>query len=347
MLTVDGSYGTGGGQLVRNAVALAAITGTAVRIDSIRAKRDKPGLAPQHLTAVHAVGEICAARIDGLALHSKQILFAPGPVRGGSFSFDVGTAGSVTLVLQALLPVIIAARQRFRVNLAGGTDVRAAPPLDYLREVLLPLLARMGTPVRIQTRRRGYYPRGGGAVEAIAETQAHPLRALQLDTPGRLLRVDGLAHVAHLPAHIAERMRASALARLGPRPAPVACATSVLEGEEAVGRGGALVLWARCEHALIGAGRVAEIGLRAETLGETVAAELAADLDAAAALDTHASDQILVYLALAGGTSSFTTRGLTEHARTAMWLIEQFLPVRFSVSTAGALTRIGVCVRER
>ena len=127
---------------------------------------------------------------------------------------------------------------------------------------------------------------------------------------------------------------------------PVACDTVVLEGQAAVGQGGALVLWARCEHAVVGAGRVAERGLRAETLGETVAAELAADLDAGAALDMHASDQILVYLALAGGTSSFTTRELTEHARTAMWLIEQFLPVRFTVSRAGALTRIGVLPRQ-
>ncbi|MBI2959031.1 MAG: RNA 3'-phosphate cyclase [Betaproteobacteria bacterium] len=345
MLDIDGSYGTGGGQLVRNAVALAALTGTAMRIRAIRAKRDKPGLAPQHLTAVRAVGEICGARIDGLALRSNEISFDPGPVRGGRFAFDVGTAGSVTLVLQALLPVIIAARRSFRVQVAGGTDVRAAPPLDYLREVLLPLLVRMGADVRLETRRRGYFPRGGGAVEAKAEPGV--LQALKLDAPGRLLRIDGLAHIAHLPAHIAERMRASALGRLGARAVPVACNTAVLEGEAAVGQGGALVLWAPCEHAVIGAGCVAERGLRAETLGETVAAELAADLDAGAAVDMHASDQILVYLALTSGTSSFTTRDLTEHARTSMWLIEQFLPVRFAVSRAGALTRISVRPRDQ
>jgi RNA 3'-phosphate cyclase len=343
MLNIDGSYGTGGGQLVRNAVALAALTGTAVRIRSIRAKRDKPGLAPQHLTAVRAVVEICGGRIEGLALRSNEIEFGPGPVRGGRFAFDVGTAGSITLVLQALLPLMIAARAEYHVEVAGGTDVRAAPPLDYLREVLLPLIARMGADVRLGARRRGYFPRGGGIVEVTVAPQA--LRPLRLDAPGRLLRVDGLAHVAHLPAHIAERMRSSALGQLGARAAPAACDTAILQGEEAIGQGGALVMWARCEHTVLGAGRVAERGLRAEALGEAVGAELAADLDAHASLDVHAADQILVYLALAGGESSFTTRRLTDHVRSATWLIEQFLPVRFATSREAALTRI--CVSPR
>ena len=343
MLDIDGSFGTGGGQLVRNAVALSALTGTALRVRSIRAKRDKPGLAPQHLTAVRAVGEICGARIDGLALGSNELTFQPGRVRGGSFAFDVGTAGSVTLVLQSLLPLMVAARLGFHVELGGGTDVRAAPPLDYLREVLLPLIAGMGADVRLATRRRGYYPRGGGRVEiAVAPGVLQPLR---LDTPGRVVRIDGLAHVAHLPAHIAERMRTSAIVRLGSRAVPASCDTTVLQGEEAIGQGGALAMWARCEHTVLGAGRVAERGLRAEELGEAVGAELAADLDAHASLDAHAADQILIYLALAGAKSSFATRELTDHARTAMWLIEQFLPVRFAASREGALTRVRVSPR--
>jgi RNA 3'-phosphate cyclase len=343
MLDIDGSYGTGGGQLVRNAVALAALSGTAVRIRSIRAKRGKPGLAPQHLTAVRAVGEICGARIDGLAPRSTEIAFDPGPVRAGRFAFDVGTAGSVTLVLQALLPLMVAAGAEYHVEVAGGTDVRAAPPLDYLREVLLPLVARMGAEVRLATRRRGYFPRGGGMVEVSVAPRA--LRPLRLDAPGRLLGVDGLAHVAHLPAHIAERMRTSALGRLGSRAVPAACDTAILQGEEAIGQGGALVMWARCEHTVLGAGRVAERGLRSEALGEAVGAELAADLDAQASLDVHAADQILIYAALAGGESSFATRELTEHARTAMWLTEKLLPVRFAISREAALTRI--CVSPR
>lgn len=343
MLDIDGSHGEGGGQLLRTAVALAALTGTPIRFRSIRLKRDNPGLGPQHLAAVHAVAGLCGARVDGLALRSQQVVFAPGSLRGGEFAFDVGTAGSVTLVLQALLPVMTAARANFRVRVTGGTDVRGAPPLDYLREVVLALITRMGVHARLLTRCRGYYPRGGGTVEvSVAPNRLRPLR---LAAPGRSLEIGGLAHVAHLPAHIAERMGASVLQRLGPREVPVRCETAVLGNGEAIGRGGAVVMWARCEHTVLGAGRVAERGVRAEMLGEAVGSELAADLAVHATLDVHASDQILVYLALAGGESSFTTRELTPHARTAIWLIEQFLPVRFTTSLEGVLTRVAVAPR--
>jgi RNA 3'-terminal phosphate cyclase (ATP) len=152
-------------------------------------------------------------------------------------------------------------------------------------------------------------------------------------------RVDGLAHVANLPAHIAERMRAAALAQLGAAPARVE--THVLGGDEAIGQGGAIVLWARTDETVLGAGRVAERGVRAETVGDAAGGELAADLAAGAALDVHAADQILVWLALAGG-GRFSARTFTSHARTAVWLIEQFLPVRFDVGADGALARIEV-----
>lgn len=337
MLEIDASYGEGGGQLVRTAVALSAITGKSVRLQNVRAKRDKPGLAPQHLAAVRAVGSLCGAECSELDLRSRAFTFAPGEMRGGEFRFDVGTAGSVTLVLQALLPVLACAPVPSRVTVVGGTDVRAAPPFDYLCHVLLALLGRMGIGIECRAIRRGYYPRGGGEVE-VAVAPARP-RPLALDAPQRPARIDGLAHVANLPAHIAERMRAAALARLDAYPAHINTAT--LGGAEAIGPGGAVVVWARMGETVLGAGRVAQRGVRAEALGDEAGAELAADLAAGAALDVHAADQLLVYLALAG-SGSFATREVTGHARTAMWLIEQFLPVRFEVGTAGDLARVKV-----
>jgi len=340
MLEIDGSYGEGGGQLVRTAVALSAITGTAVRLEHVRAQRDKPGLAPQHLAAVRAVAQVCGAECAGLELRSQAFDFAPRALRSGAFRFDVGTAGSVTLVLQALLPVLACAPRSARVTVVGGTDVRAAPPLEYLCHVLLALLDRMGLHAALRTIRRGYYPRGGGEVEVtVAPARPAPLVLDRLCAPAR---IDGLAHVAHLPMHIAERMRAAALSRLGAVPAHVE--TRLLGEGDAIGQGGAIVLWARTDRSVLGAGRVAERGVRAETLGEAAGAELAADLAAGAALDVHAADQVLVYLALAGG-GRFTTRSVTSHTRTVMWLIEQFLPVRFDVGAAGALARIEVCAR--
>ncbi len=338
--SIDGSYGEGGGQLLRTAVALAALTGTPIRLHSIRARRDPPGLAPQHLAAVRAVAEIAGASCEGLALRSTELAFTPGSLRQGEFAFDVGTAGSVVLVLQALLPLMIAAPAPCRLTVTGGTDVRAAPALDYLRAVILPLLARMGGRLELITRRRGYYPRGGGIVQ-VATAPAR-LKALQLPAPGALLGIAGLAHVARLPLGIAMRMRDAALAELADTRTAATCDTALLSGDEAIGRGGAVVLWAQHEHTVLGAGRVAERGVPAETLGAAAGSELAADLAAGASLDQHAADQILIYCALARGESCFTTRSLTTHARTAMWLIAQLLKVRFTVAEGPLRTRVTV-----
>jgi RNA 3'-terminal phosphate cyclase (ATP) len=334
MLEIDGCHGEGGGQLVRTAVALAAITGTAVTITNVRAKRANPGLADQHLAAVSAVAALCDADVEGLELKAQRLVFRPRRLRGGAFHFDVGTAGSITLVLQALLPAMIHSGERISVRIVGGTDVRAAPALDYFQHILLALLGKMGARVRCNLQRRGYYPRGGGDV--VVAVDPGPLHALQLDRPGRIEMLLGSAHVANLPAHIAERMRAAALAALhGPGGAEPAIETRVLGGEAALGPGGAIVLWAETEHTVLGSGRVAQRGVRAEQLGTEAGSELALDLRAGVTLDAHASDQLPVYLALAGGESRFTARVLSSHASTTMWLIEQFLPARFETAIRG------------
>jgi RNA 3'-terminal phosphate cyclase (ATP) len=343
VLELDGSYGEGGGQLVRTAVALSAITGRALAIRNIRANRDKPGLAPQHVAAVQAVAALAGARVEGAELRSRSIQFSPHALAGGSFRFDVGTAGSVTLLLQALLPVMIASGKPCDAEIVGGTDVRMAPPLDYFREVLLHLLSRMGARVRLEVGKRGYYPRGGGEVRVSASPSA--LRPTALCAPGALRGISGLAHVANLPEHIATRMRASALEQLTPMKdvtPDIAC--RVLGTDDATGPGGAIVVWAHTEGTVLGAGRTAERGVRAEALGEAAGKELAADLAAGGTADVHAADQLLVYFALAGG-GELRTRTVSSHARTGIWLIEQFLPVRFEVSQAGALARIALAAR--
>ena len=177
MREIDGSYGEGGGQLLRTSVVLAAITGLPVHMYNIRAKRSNPGLAPQHLTAVKAVAALCNAQTEGVEVKSQEIIFRPGPLRGGEYDFPVGTAGSVTLVLQAALPAAMACGEKLRMRISGGTDVRAAPPLDYFRYVLLPLVYSMGARAKIEVLLRGYYPRGGGKVVVDVEP-CLPLRPL-------------------------------------------------------------------------------------------------------------------------------------------------------------------------
>ncbi len=344
MLEIDGSYGEGGGQLLRLAVALAAITGTRVCITSIRARRDKPGLAPQHLTGVQAVGQLCGAKIEGLTPRSQQISFEPAMLRGGDYRFDVGTAGSITLVLQALLPVMLAAQMPCKVHITGGTDIRQAPAADYLREVLIRLIERLGARVTMRVLRRGYYPRGGGEIELAVKPAT--LVPSVFDATGHIKAIYGITHVANLPDHIALRMKQAALDQLGAYATQASFETQILSHEAAFGPGGAIVCWTEREHTVLGAARVAERGVRAEALGEAVGKELVADLAAGAALDMHAADQILVYLALAGG-GSFSARSASLHARTAMWLIEQFLPVTFGVSESAELAHVTVTPRGK
>jgi RNA 3'-phosphate cyclase len=337
-IVIDGSHGEGGGQLLRTAVALAAITGRALHIENIRAKRTKGGLAPQHVAAVRAVGALCGARIDGLALRSTALTFVPAEVRGGSFDFDVGTAGSVTLVLQALLPVLAARGETGEISVRGGTDVRAAPPLDYFREVTLPLLSLMGVDTELVVRRRGYFPRGGG--EVALRIRSARVRPAAFAAAGPVRRIAGLAHVAGIDAGVAGRMRDACLAGLAGRGVRAEVEIAVLSPEQAMGSGGAVVAWAQADNTVLGAGRAAEKGIRAETLGAAVGTELHDDLTAGVGLDVHAADQMLVYLALARG-GSFSTRLLSSHAQTAIWLIEQFLPVHFQKA---ALDGRQVCV---
>lgn len=342
MLQIDGSYGEGGGQLLRTAVSLAAATGKAIRVHSVRAQRKPSGLAPQHLAAIRAACELCRGHLEGAELRSQEIAFVPNRVDAGTYTFDIGTAGSITLLFQALLPMMVAARKDFSIRVTGGTDVRGAPPFDYFRNVFMPLVSRLGVNATATLLRRGYYPRGGGTVEIAV--QPCELKPWAVENAGVLLEMGGIAHVSYLPLHIAERMRASALAPLAGLYAPEHCTAVAMQAESAIGSGGAVVLWARHEHSVLGAGCVAERGIPAERLGGDSGAALRAELMAHTALDVHAADQILVYLALAltNGPSHFTVREVTSHAQTAMWLIEQLLPARFSVEAHDGHIRVRV-----
>jgi RNA 3'-terminal phosphate cyclase (ATP) len=339
MITIDGSYGEGGGQLVRMACALSALTGTAIRLHNVRARRAPPGLAPQHLAAVRAVAQLCNAETEGLALRTQEFSFHPGPLQGGEHRFDIGTAGSITLLLQAVLPVALAAPAASTFQIIGGTDVKAAPPLDYFRYVFVPLLQRLGLDVRVTLVRRGYYPRGGGEVQV--RVQPGRPAPLTLDTPGALQELGGIAHVANLPAHIVERMQHSATQILAEH-GSARIVTQLLGHAEAIGPGGALVLWARLANTVLGGSQVAQRGIPAERIAEQAAHALHAELHAAITIDVHAADQLLIYLALAGRPAHFTARAYTSHAQTTAWLIGQFLPVRVAAKQIAAHTRIEI-----
>ncbi len=340
MIEIDGSHGEGGGQLLRTAVALSAITRTPVALNRIRAGRPNPGLAAQHLTALRAVAELATAEVQGLEIGSAEMTFTPGGLVGGDHSFDVGTAGSVTLVLQACLPVAFAAKASTHLRIVGGTDVKWSPPLDSFAKVFLPWIRRMGGQADLLSHRRGYYPRGGGEVEiSVQPTVAwSPVR---LSEPGAVERVRGIAHISNLSDDVARRMKDAALRRLHGMPDPK-IEERIYPGEDAVGQGGAVVLWAEREHTLLGADALAERGKTAERVGEEAAERLEAEVLSGATVDMHAADQIIPYLALADGPSSFLVREVSGHLRTMAWLIPQFLRREVEFQTIGDLTRVKV-----
>ena len=327
MIEIDGSYGEGGGQILRTALALSCLTGKAFRIFDIRKGRKKPGLMPQHLVAVRAAATVAGAGVEGDSAGSMRLCFVPGAVRSSDFQFDIGTAGSVPLVLQTVIPPLLFAEGRSTVVLTGGTHVPFSPSYHYLAEVFAPMLARLGGRIELSIDSFGFYPRGGGSVRCTVEAVKN-LSPLEIAKPGRMLRVDGISAVGNLPFEIARRQRGAALAVLD----EAGIRTEIkLEEVPTPGKGTFVFLRSGTEHALSGFTALGVLGKRAETVGEEAARELLDYHHSGAALDPHLADQIIIYLALSSGESSFTTSRITRHLLTNLWVAERFIPFRFTI----------------
>lgn len=340
MIEIDGSWGEGGGQILRMSVALSAITGKDVRIVKIRAGRPKPGLAAQHLTSIKSVARLCNAKVEGLDIGSQTVEFRPGELTGGKFNFDVGTAGAITLVFQACFIPALHAPTKSVFTVTGGTDVRWSPPIDYFQHVFLPTVEKMGVFAKIERIRRGYYPKGGGRVVLHVEP-VDRLAPLKLEEKGDFVAIGGVSHVGNLPSHIADRMKTAAEEELAGMERTDITSKSFTR-DDAFGQGGGIVLWARTKNTILGANSLAERGVKAEKVGQTASEKLAEELNSGSTLDIHLSDQILPYMALADGESSFLTREVSNHAETNMWLLGRFFDVEFEKSRIGELHNIRI-----
>jgi RNA 3'-phosphate cyclase len=323
MIELDGAHGEGGGQLLRTALSLSALSGQGVVLYDIRAGRPDPGLKPQHLAGVHLLRDLCSARVAGDQVGSRRLEFAPGPLRGGRLRFDVGTAGSLTLMMQTVLPALALFPARTELELVGGTDVRWSPPVDHYQLVLLPLLRRMGLQVEMEVPVRGFYPRGRGRV--ALRVHGGPLKGLRLRERGDLLHIAGISYVQNLPAHVAERMARAAGQELR---RDVDVGLQVLQGPSA---GAGMVLVVEYENTVLGWSALGVRGVPAERVGREAAQGLAREMEGGGTLDTHTADQLLPFLALSGEECGFSVREVTGHLDTQLWLLPQFLPVRCAV----------------
>ena len=319
-MKLDGSYGEGGGQILRTAVALSAVTGKPLEINNIRRTRPKPGLAAQHVKAVESLASICNAEVEGCKLHSTNLSFKPGKIKAGVYEIDIGTAGSISLFLQCLMPAAIHAPGTVRIKITGGTDVLWSPSIDYLRFVTLGALSQMGYDCKLTLISRGYYPRGGGCVEAIINPSS--LKKTSFDTNTCSL-VQGISHSSNLPPHVAERQAASAEKLLREEGYDTRIS---LEVKDYPSTGCGITLWC----GTLGGSALGKPGLRAEKVGSNAAEAILPELKSGAGVDIFLADQLIPYLALAGG-GSFTTRMITPHTKTNIWVTEQFLDVKFKI----------------
>ncbi len=332
-LIIDGSRGEGGGQVVRSALALSAATGRAFVLTKVRAKRSKPGLQRQHLTAVRAAAEICAADVVGDALHSDRLEFYPGQVSGGDYTFRIGTAGSTTLVMQTVLPALLMSDRRSEIVIEGGTHNPLAPPYDFLSRVWFPCLHDMGIELTSELTRYGFFPAGGGQLKAVI----HPvssLRGISILERGKLLTRRIVAIVSKLPRHIAERevttiMRASGWKNV----------EEVITEVDAYSPGNVVMIELCFEHVAEMCTVCGQRGVPAEKVAAACLRQATGYLQRKAPVGEHLADQLLLPTALAahfhGQISEYQTGPLSDHSQTQIDLIKQFLNVAFEQQSVG------------
>jgi RNA 3'-terminal phosphate cyclase (ATP) len=347
MIEVDGSYGEGGGQVLRTAVALAVVLSKEIHVFNIRAGRAEPGLRPQHMTGVKAASELCSGHLEGLGVGSAEFVFKPGKLGAGNFHFDVGTAGSVTLVLQTLMPILAFAPGPVQLEIAGGTDVKWSPPIDYLRLVILPILKKIGYNGDLETVRRGYYPKGGGLVK-FSTMGASRLHGLLFEKPGSISKIYGISHAVALPRHVAERQAAAARRNLeeAKLPSP-SIDVEIVDDKRQLGPGSGIVLSGETQTGtILGSDALGERGRPAEEVGFTAGRILVEEIESGAVLDRHMGDIIVPYLVLADGASEVSISRVTQHTRTnvkvAEWLTGAKFNLEGEIDQAGRLRAKGI-----
>ncbi|MEO1659749.1 MAG: RNA 3'-terminal phosphate cyclase [Pseudomonadota bacterium] len=332
MITIDGSFGEGGGQILRSSLALSAITGEPLRIENVRANRSKPGLLRQHLTALNAVTEICGGHATGAELGSSEISLRPGTIRAGEYAFSIGSAGSANLVLQTVLPVLLNAKEPSTITIEGGTHNPSSPPFDYLSECFFPALRVIGHRVEGQLDAYGFYPAGGGKLTIQVGVSDALQRFVRVERGSEISRSLEVL-IANLPADIAKR--------------ELATASSLLDIDFEAGckstkpnsRGPGNALYGRLvyETGTVMFTQFGQKGVSSEQVGKRLAKQMKIFAASSAAVDHHLADQLLLPMALAKG-GSFSTLRPSLHSTTNAEVISKFTGRKIEFETDSGRT---------
>jgi RNA 3'-terminal phosphate cyclase (ATP) len=341
MIEIDGSQKSGSGTILRLSIALAAIQGQPLHITNIRQNRPQPGLRPQHLEAVLTAGRLCDAKVEGAKLGSRELWFTPQEIKGGNVEALIETAGSIPMLLQAVLPICLFAENPVRLHVAkGGTDTIHAPTINYLRYVFLPVLKQMGVEAEITVQKYGYYPKGMGEATITVKPNRRP-KPIALENFGKLKTITGVSICTFLAdKQVAERQAKAAKTYLS-QSGYEAGIQVVNDQSNHIQKGSSIVLWAETDTGIIlGADAIGGLHKMSEAVGKEAAEKLAAELAVKPTVDVHLADMLLPYMALAQGKSTLLTRTVSEHIESNIWLIEKMLNFQFTIEKVNNLYRV-------
>jgi RNA 3'-terminal phosphate cyclase (ATP) len=330
---IDGSEGEGGGQILRTAVSLSAITGTPVEVTSIRAKRSNPGLRPQHMTGVKVIADLFHAGVENLKVGAEWVKFSPSDrFEGGSVKVDVGTAGSIPMILMAVVPAVSLSNNSLEIEITGGTDVRASPTIDYVRYVVADAYRSIGVKFSCEVLKRGYYPKGGGIVKTTIEPCKEPGTMELLTAREVAPRITSVC--GQLPRHVAERQTSSAMIALEKK--GIRCSNYSASIETSMSPGSSILVYSASDFGPhVGGDSIGELGKRAEAVGAEAAERFLESALAQVPVDPFLADMMVLPLALAKGKSKYRIARTTEHLRTNLRVASQMIGCKYAIEQQG------------
>ena len=338
MITIDGSYGEGGGQIIRYSVALSALTQKPINVKNIRANRPNPGIRPQHFSTISIISKLCNAKVEGIFIDSKELVFIPNRIEPKKFKFDIETAGSIPLVSQAIILSMIESHDPITVELMGGTDVKWSPTWDYFVNVFLEYLQKMGFRFDFNLIKRGYYPKGGGKI-ILTIYPPDRFSTLDIKDTKSFKEIKGNITISNLPDHIAKRMKHTVM--------KIALKNNIstninIEQNHSDSPGAGITLWTNSDDTILGSSIIGEKGVPSETIAKNAIDLLLSDIKYNVDFDIYAFDQLLPYFILSEEKFICKIREISNHAKTNLWLLSKFFDCNYKVKNDNQIIRFSV-----